>query len=65
MLIRHLVCGVVLGLLAAIAGTLAGFSAWGVVGCYLLGTLGGIGSSALGALSHGPYRASFPALSVR
>ena len=57
MLVRHLICGVVIGLLAAIAGLLAGFSVWAVLGFYVLGANLGLGASALGALSHRPHRA--------
>jgi hypothetical protein len=56
MLVRHLLCGIVIGLLAATAGMLAGFSVWAVVGCCVLGANVGLGASVLGALSHRPYR---------
>ena len=56
MLVRHLLCGIVIGLLAAIAGLLAGFSVGAAVGFYVLGGNVGLGVSALGALSHRPYR---------
>lgn len=51
MLMRHLLCGVVIGALAALASTLAGFLAWATVGFLVLGSNLGLGASASGALS--------------
>jgi hypothetical protein len=60
MLLRHLLCGVAIGLLATLAGLLIGFTAWPAAGCFVLGSSLGLGASALGALSCRPYRARKP-----
>ncbi len=50
MLIVHLVVGVVLGALSAVAGVLMGASVWGGVGCYILGGNVGLCASMLATL---------------
>ena len=51
MLIRHLLCGIVIGVLSALAGALAGYSVWAIAGVYVIGMNVGFGASLLGALS--------------
>ena len=60
MLVRHLLCGLAIGLLAATAGLLLGLSTWLAVASFVLGGSLGLGASALGALSCRPYRAWRP-----
>ena len=50
MLVRHLFCGILLGLLAAVASVLAGYSLWATAGLYVLGANVGLCASAMGAL---------------
>jgi hypothetical protein len=51
MLIRHLICGIVIGVRSALAGALAGFPVSGIAGFYAVGLGAGAGSSLLVALS--------------
>ncbi|HVG48627.1 MAG TPA: hypothetical protein VM899_10900 [Rubellimicrobium sp.] len=64
MLVRHLLCGMAIGLLAATAGLLLGFSAWLALASFVLGGSLGLGASALGALSCQPYRTRRPKRTV-
>lgn len=60
MLVRHLLCGAAIGLLAMLAGMLVGFLGWSAALFFVLGGSLGLGASALGALSCQPYRARKP-----
>jgi len=61
MLVRHMLCGAAIGLLAMLAGLLVGLSGWSALGTFVLGASLGLGASALGALSCRPYRDRGPA----
>ena len=50
MLVRHLFCGILVGLLSALASVLAGYSLWATAGLYVLGANVGLCASAVGAL---------------
>jgi hypothetical protein len=66
MLAHHLLSGMVIGALVAVAGILWGFSLWATVGFYVLGAKVGLGASALGARSllHRPERTAELATAV-